>query len=199
MKAPLLPLVAHRPLHASVILVSALLGTALAPTSEARADEPAVDASIAPAAPPADKPRAFSIGTQPAWYFLGGVTTGGTVLAHDRGGYVGGEASIVRLSRNSRFLGFYGDGYYDVGAGRTYATSGLEGGYKLVGLDGGLASRFGGDRPEWGATGRLFVSIGVVSIYGRYAYFADALGRSDEHVVQIGALVKLPFVVWGLP
>jgi hypothetical protein len=150
-------------------------------------------------APAADKPRAFTLGTQPAWYFLGGVTTGGTVVAHDRGGYVGGEASLVRLSRNGRFLGFYGDGYYDVGAGRTYATSGLEGGYKLIGVDGGLASRFGGDRPEWGATGRLFVSLGVVSFYGRYAYFADALGHSDEHVVQIGALVKLPFVVWGLP
>ncbi len=189
-------------------MIAAMVGTVLLPAAAARADEQAVlegarppaPAAAAPAATaPADKPRAFSIGTEPAWYLLGGVTTGGTLVAHDRGGYVGGEASIVRLWRDTRFFGFYGDGYYDVGAGRTYATSGLEGGYKLVGLDGGLASRFGGDRPEWGATGRLFVSIGVVGIYGRYAYFADALGHSDEHVVQIGALVKLPFLVWGLP
>jgi hypothetical protein len=179
--------------------VSMAVSFALAPPARAE-DVPPVSPGPAESQH-ADDTRgpAFTLGAQPAWYLLAGVTTGGTLVAHDRGGYVGGEASIVRLGRSSRFFGFYADGYQDVGAGRTYVTSGVEGGYKFVGVDAGLASRFGADRPEWGATGRLFVGIGVVSLYGRYAYFADSLGQSDEHVVQIGVLVKMPFDVWGLP
>ena len=183
----------RRRLSIAVPLVAAVVcGRAAHADDAVVVDTPAV-------APSNEAPVAFSIGTQPAWYLLGGVTTGGTLVAHDRGGYVGGEASVVRLSRASRFFGFYGDGYYDVGAGRTYATSGLEAGYKFFGVDGGLASRFGGERPEWGVTGRIFASVGVVSIYGRYAYFVDSLDREGGHVVQIGALVKIPFLVWGLP
>ncbi len=175
---------------------------ALAATTSARGEAPLPVAAPAPAAPTAstDAARgpAFTMGAQPAWYLLAGVTTGATLVAHDRGGYVGGEASIVRLGRSTQFFGFYADGYHDFGGSRTYATSGIETGYKLVGVDGGLATRFGADRPEWGGTARLFVGIGVVSIYGRYAYFADSLGMSDEHVVQVGVLVKMPFNVWGL-
>jgi hypothetical protein len=189
------------PVRRSVALAAAMTAHAL--TTSAHADEPQAGQAVQAAAPaPAKEPvlaaPAYTVGTQPEWYVLAGVTTGGTLVAHDRGGYVGGEASIVRLGRATQFFGFYADGYHDFGGSRTYVTSGVEGGYKLVGLDGGLATRFGGDRPEWGATGRLFVGIGVVSVYGRYAYFADSLGMSDEHVVQVGVLVKMPFKVWDL-
>jgi hypothetical protein len=142
--------------------------------------------------------KPFEIGAKPAWYVLAGVTTGGTLVARDRGGYVGGEASVVRLAHGGRFLGFYGDGYHDLGADRTYGTAGLELGYKFVGVDSGAAARFGANRPEWGITGRVFVGIGLLSLYGRYAYFLDSLGEHNQHVVQIGALVKLPIHVWGL-
>jgi hypothetical protein len=141
---------------------------------------------------------AFSIGPRSAWYLLGGVTTGDTMVARERGGYVGGEASLVRLGGAGRFAGVYGDGYHDVGAGRTYATAGVELGYKLVGIDGGVATRLGGDRPEWGPTGRLFFGVGIVSVYGRYAHFVESLGTSNANVLQVGALVKIPIKVWGL-
>jgi len=140
----------------------------------------------------------FELGAQPAWYLLGGVTSGATMLATNRGGYVGGELSLARLGRGGRFVGLYGDGYYDIGAKRTYATLGPEIGYKFVGIDGGVATRFGASRVEWGGTGRVFVTIGVLAIYARYAYFGESLGRDNDNVLQVGALVKLPVKVWGI-
>ena len=139
----------------------------------------------------------FTIGAKPTWYLMSGVTTGGTVAAHDRGGFVGGEASIVRLSRGGKFFGCYGDGYYDFGIERSYATTGVELGYKVFGIDGGGASRIGSGRVEWGATGRLFLTVGIISLYGRYAIFPDPIIQGNEHIVQIGALVKIPFAIWG--
>ncbi|MBX3220632.1 MAG: hypothetical protein KF795_08945 [Labilithrix sp.] len=168
--------------HARLGMTAALLGALFLLPRTARAAE--------------EQP--FAIGPKSVWYLLGGVTTGGTLLAKDRGGYVGGEASLVRLGRAGRFFGFYGDGYYDFGAKRTYTTAGFELGYKLIGIDGGAAARLGGDRPEWGPTGRLFIGVGILSAYGRYAYFIDALGANNAHVVQVGALVKVPMKVWGL-
>jgi hypothetical protein len=141
-------------------------------------------------------PPAFTIGSKPAWFLTGGVTTGGTLVTADRGGYVGGELSIVRLHKG-RFLGLYGDGYYDVGASRTYATSGIEIGYKFFGVDGGAAARMGGDAIEWGPTGRVFVTVGILSVYVRYAYFPDPLRAGTDNVLQVGGLFKLPLAAWG--
>jgi hypothetical protein len=142
-----------------------------------------------------EEPAPFTIGSKPAWYVMGGLTSGATVTEH-RGGYVGGELSVVRL-RNSRFVGFYADGYYDLGIHRTYTTGGFELGYKFVGIDGGAAARFGGDKVDPGLTGRLFFTVGVFSLYARYAYFDAA---QNDHVVQVGALLKLPiFSPFGVP
>lgn len=154
--------------------------------------------SVAHAAPVAEQAPAFSIGSKPLWYLMGGATFGGTTIAQERGWYVGGEASVVRLSRGGRYVGLYGDGYYDFGAHRTYATLGPEFGYKFVGLDVAAAARMGGDHIEWGPAGRVFVTVGVLSLYGRYAYFVESLGSDNEHVVQLGASMKLPLAVWGL-
>ena len=175
------------------ILIAVSLMSSLVWTRKGRAEDAAAAAPHV-----ARRPDAYTIGPEPAWYLLGGWTTGSTLVAHDHGYYLGGEASIVRLSPKDRFVGFYGDGYHDFGARRTYTTAGLEGGAHFVGVDGGLATRFGGDRPEWGAAARLFASVGVVGLYVRYAYFAASLGRSDDHVVQIGALIKVPAWIWGL-
>ena len=139
---------------------------------------------------------AFSIGSKPAWFLNGGVTTGGTIVTHDRGYYLGGELSLVRLHRGS-FTGLYGDGYYDFGASRTYSTAGIELGHKFLGIDGGGAVRIGGNHLEWGPTGRVFVTLGILAIYARYAYFYEPERAGNDHVIQVGALVKLPFAAWG--
>jgi hypothetical protein len=129
----------------------------------------------------------FSIGARPAWYLLGGVTGGGTVGVDQKGGFVGGELSVVRL-KQGRYLGGYADAYYDFGIDGTYATAGVEVGKQIFGLDGGVALRFAGGT-EVGATARVFVSVGVFSIYARYAYFDSP---ADDHVIQLGAMLKLP-------
>lgn len=134
-----------------------------------------------------DKP--FTIGPQPAWILLGGVTTGGTIALADRGAFVGGELSLARL-KNAHFIGLYADGYYDWGADGTYVTGGLELGHKIVGLDGGVALRFANGDRDVGVTGRLTLGLGMLGIYGRYAYFNDVM--ENEHVIQLGLVIKLP-------
>jgi len=147
----------------------------------------------APRRAAADDPP-FTIGSRPAWFLLGGVTSGGTVALADRGAYVGGELSVARL-RDGTYVGLYADGYYDWGADGTYVTGGLELGRKLIGIDGGAALRLAGGERELGVTGRLGVSLGLFGLYARYAYFPDAM--ADDHVVQVGVALKLPLLTFG--
>ena len=139
---------------------------------------------------------AYRFGGQPAWFVTGGATTGATVASGDRGGYLGGELSLVRV-REARFLGLYADGYYDWAAGGTYVTVGPELGWIrrsrlvpiAVGVDGGGALRVADDT-AYGATGRVFVSfLGTFSVYGRYVYLREP---DAEHVVQVGLTLKFP-------
>jgi len=143
----------------------------------------------------ADDGPGFAIGSQPAWLLLAGVTTGGTVALGDRGALVGGEVSLARL-RDGNFIGAYADAYYDWGAGGTYATGGVELGRKLIGLDGGVALRLRDGDSELGATGRVTVGLGMVGVYARYAHFWDVM--TDDDVIQIGLVVKLPLWTGGL-
>jgi hypothetical protein len=147
----------------------------------------------APRRAAADDPP-FTIGSRPAWFLLGGVTSGGTIAFADRGAYVGGELSLARL-RDGNYLGFYADGYYDWGADGTYVTGGLELGRKFLGIDGGAALRFADGETRLGVTGRLNVSIGLFGLYARYAYFNDAM--TDDHVLQVGVALKLPLMTIG--
>ena len=145
--------------------------------------------------PAAAEDPPFTIGAQPAWLLLGGVTTGGTVALGDRGALVGGELSLARL-RKASFAGVYVDGYYDWGAHGTYATAGLELGHKYVGVDGGVALRFDDMGTDVGATGRVTVGLGVVVVYARYAHFWDAMANED--IIQVGLTLKLPLWTSGL-
>jgi hypothetical protein len=146
-----------------------------------------------PRAALADDDPPFTIGSQPVWFLLGGVTSGATVALADRGGFVGGELSLARL-REGKHVGIYADGFYDWGADGAYVTGGLEAGYKFLGIDGGGALRFADDDTQLGVTGRVSVGLGVFNLYVRYAFF-DAM--SDEHVLQVGAALKLPLATLG--
>jgi hypothetical protein len=143
---------------------------------------------MSPALARAEDPPPFTIGGQPAWYLLGGVTGGYTVAGVDhRGGFVGLELSLARL-REDHYVGGYADGYYDFGVDGMYASTGLELGWKLIGVDGGVALRAAGETAV-GATARLVVSAGVFALYARYAHFA---ADRDSDVFQVGAMLKLP-------
>jgi len=142
----------------------------------------------------ADDDPPFVIGSRPAWIVLAGVTTGGTIALADRGVLVGGELSVARLS-NRKVIGFYVDGFHDWGTDGTYVTGGLEFNQSVVGIDGGAALRFADGERDLGVTGRLSVGLGLFSLYGRYAYFTDTM--SNEHVIQLGLLFKLPLKTFG--
>jgi hypothetical protein len=136
-------------------------------------------------------PQPFKIGGQPAWFLLGGVSTGYTAMG-DRGGFVGGELSLARLL-SGRTLGLYADAYYDFGADGTYVSAGPELGWKFLAVDGGFAARFDGgmDGTDLGGTARLCATVGVVSLCGRYSRF-DA--DEDKNVIQVGVLFKMPLI-----
>ncbi len=140
----------------------------------------------------ADDPP-FTIGSQPVWFLLGGVTSGGTVALADRGGYVGAELSLARVRRGN-FVGVYADAYYDWGVDGTYVTGGLELGHKYFGLDGGGALRFANGETQKGVAARFTIGLGVLGLYVRYCYF-DAM--TDDHVIQVGAALKLPLLTLG--
>jgi hypothetical protein len=155
------------------------------------------------AAPRGAAADGFTIGARPVWFVTGGATAGGSVVADDRGGFVGGELSLARL-RENRFVGLYADGCYDFGFGGTYVTAGPELGLirrslKLplsLGIDGGGAVRIG-DATDVGATGRVFLGLfGTVALYGRYVYVHTDAGA--DHVVQVGVTLKFPLgPPWG--
>jgi len=151
---------------------------------------------LAPATAAAEE-RGFTIGARPVWFLTAGGTGGGTVGPGARGGFIGGELSLVRL-REHRLAGLYADAYHDFGVDGTYVTAGPELGLVrrsrtlplAVGVDGGAVVRFADER-AFGATGRLFVAVaGTLAVYARYAYLdADA----DDHVIQVGMTFKFPF------
>jgi len=146
-------------------------------------------AVAAPRAAAADPPPApFAIGEQPAWFVLGGVTGGGTIEFHDRGGFVGGELSLARLDAGT-YIGAFANADYDFGVHGTIVTGGLEAGHKLFGVDAGPAMRFAGGATELGVAARVGVGIGAFGVYARYEYFDAA---TDAHVIQLGATLKLP-------
>ena len=152
----------------------------------------AVAVASAPRIAAADDPP-FTIGSQPVWFLLGGITSGGTVALADRGAYVGAELSLARV-RRANIVGFYADGYYDWGADGTYVTGGLELGHKIIGVDAGGALRFADGEMQKGLTGRITLGLGVFGVYARYCYF-DTM--TDEHVIQVGLNLKLPLVTLG--
>jgi hypothetical protein len=137
----------------------------------------------------------FTIGSRPVWLVTAGGTGGGSV-AGTRGGFVGGELSLVRLIDN-RMLGLYADAYYDFGIDGTYVTLGPELGLirrsrampLAVGIDGGGVVRFA-DQRAFGATGRVFLALaGSLALFARYAYVDDT---EDDHVIQLGVTLKFP-------
>ncbi|MFN3197144.1 MAG: hypothetical protein ACE366_01830 [Bradymonadia bacterium] len=131
----------------------------------------------------------FSFGPEAGWQLLGGLTTGVGFGDPDLGGYVGGELSLNRLNE-SLWFGLYGDALYDFGPDSTMLTVGPQLGYSVLGIDGGLAARHGDGEWLLGPQGRVLLSLGFFSLYGRLALFDD--DGDDIQVWQVGMLLKMP-------
>ena len=138
----------------------------------------------------ADQQKLFDFGPVPGWSVLVGSHFGGS-FGGGGGGFLGAELSVSRLSQRW-WTGLYVDGGYDFGrGGEVLVTGGPQLGYTAIGLDGGAALRVRDGETDLGPPGRLLISLAILSIYGRYAYFTD----SGDHLGQVGLLFKLP--VWA--
>ena len=133
----------------------------------------------------------LAIGYQPAWYAMTGVTGGASFQEPGTGGYVGAEFSVVRLMQRA-WVGGYLDATWDFGPDYLMVTAGPEVGYGFAGFDGGAGLRYDGDEVQFGPQGRFLLTVGIVSLYGRYAYWPDP----DSHTIQAGAMFKLPVASW---
>ncbi|MFB6374640.1 MAG: hypothetical protein ABEN55_16300 [Bradymonadaceae bacterium] len=136
---------------------------------------------------------AIAVGPQPAWFLMGGPTSGISWQSTGIGGFVGAELSVVRLHR-SYWIGAYTDGLYDFGSRAPIVSLGPTIGYGLVGLDGGVGVRFRHGGPEVGPVGRISATAGLFGLFARGAYWP----RPDEHTLQFGATLKFPLTSpWG--
>jgi hypothetical protein len=125
-----------------------------------------------------------------------------TIGAQKQTGFgLGGELSLVYLgSRNpGLFGGVVVDGLYQFGARRGrmmfgpvigISYFGVDGGYLLEIADKGSASN--GVALFHGGAARLFVTIGVMTLYARYNVL-----RETADSVEFGAILKMPLPIWG--
>jgi hypothetical protein len=67
-------------------------------------------------------------------------------------------------------------------------TGGPQLGFGPVGIDGGYAITFADGASEHGPTGRLLVTLGLFSLYGRFTWLLDP----ELYRAQVGVQVKLP-------
>lgn len=163
-------------LAARWIAITSVLYLLLTPTRAGAEDRPQGE-------PP------FTIGAEPAWLLLGGVSGGGSLASDDNGGFAGGELSVVRL-RQSWWIGGYLDGGYEFAQSAPFLSVGPELGYSVIGVDGGAFVRCDEAGVELGPQGRVAIGVGVFSLFARYAFLPHA--QRNQHVVQIGAVFKMP-------
>jgi len=153
-----------------------------APWAATAQDATAHDAS-------AGEGEAFTFGNTSEFFFMGGLTGGGS-FGSAGGGFAGGELSGVWL-KEGLWGGFYTDAAYDFGRGSTALTIGPELGYAVLGFDGGVGFRFGEeDESELGYVGRGMVTLGNFALYGRYGFWPDS--SDARHIGQVGVLLKMP-------
>jgi hypothetical protein len=136
---------------------------------------------------------AISVGYQPAWYLMAGATGGAAFRSAGTGGFVGAEASVVRM-HNDLWFGLYTDGAYDFGRRSPVLSIGPEFGYDVLGLDTGAGLRWSSGAPVAGVMSRLSVNTGVVGFYGRHIYWFGP----QSHAIQAGMTLKFPLISpWG--
>jgi hypothetical protein len=136
----------------------------------------------------------------PSWLLPVGVNVGGALHPNGvpGGAIIGGEASLAHVSwSNTRFVqypdsweGGYVDMVYDHAAKRSRFTVGPEVGVLFVGIDGGFVGQFGGGAFHPGFAFRPLLTLGFLSIYGRFGWIPG--DPEVNRFTEIGVLLKWP-------
>ena len=185
--------------RANTIIVAAvvLVGLALAPLRTIEADETA-SSSAEEATELTEDAEIFDadnviVGHESSWFLFGGATVGRSFHSAGSGNVTGAQLSMFRL-KHGRWVGAYTDVQYDFQADAFTASIGPEMGYKFVGFDAGIGAHFGDGGPTFGPQGRLLLTAGIITLYGRFAHWPEL----EEQVVQAGLKIKLPLIApWG--
>lgn len=132
------------------------------------------------------------------FYGLAGVQGG--VAVHPRlgtAGVVGAEASLTWLNVDHLWwAGLTTDAVYDFSPDHVRWAMGPHGGWGPFGVDVGAVVAFTRDGMVWGAQVRPVVTMGVLSIYGRWLQFPTT-AETERHAGEIGMTVKMP--LFGAP
>ncbi len=124
-------------------------------------------------------------------YVLFGLSGGAAIHdgSRDSGATFGLEVSVPRLTRSGWWYGGYADVVFDFGGDNTARASlGPEGGFKYLGLDGGLLYE-GGEDGALGVTVRGLATLGLAAFFVRYGRYFDGPAPNQ---LEIGVLFKVP-------
>lgn len=103
---------------------------------------------------------------------------------------LGAEASVVRQTTEFVWYGGYVDGVRDFGRDQTRFSIGPEVGWSAFGLDAGYLLLVTDGSVSHGITMRPLVSLGYVTLFGRFSKDLTAGGRVWS---ELGLLLKYPF------
>lgn len=136
---------------------------------------------------------------QPGLYLPIGATAAGAYRSDDTSGLaLGGEASLVSLGAvgpPGTWLGGYADARWDFGADALLHSVGPQFGIAMLGLDLGYLGEASGGRYRPGFTARGLLTIGILSLFGRYGRLYGEAGQDDEDVAEFGVLAKIPWLL----
>jgi len=138
---------------------------------------------------------------RPGLYLPIGVSAAGAYGSDDQSGLaLGAEASLVSLGLvgpDGTWLGGYTDACWDFGANAFRHSTGPQFGIAMLGLDLGYLGEVRDGQYRPGFTARGLVTMGVLSLFGRYGRLYGGAGRDDGDVAEFGVLAKVPLLLQG--
>lgn len=132
-------------------------------------------------------------------YAPAGIVLGAGLHPDRPNGFVLGlEQSLVGYAgtKQDGWAGVYMDGLYDFGPRRARFSLGPEAGWGVLGVDAGWLIQVNSDTVQSGLTGRLLLTTGIVTLYGRLGTLLGA--QNEPYFFESGLLLKYPFEVGAL-
>jgi hypothetical protein len=148
-----------------------------------------------------EPPSLLATWMRPGLYLPIGVSAAGAYGSDDQSGLaLGAEASLVSLGLvgpGGTWLGGYTDACWDFGADAFRHSAGPQLGIAMLGLDLGYLGEVRDGQYRPGFTARGLVTMGILSLFGRYGRLYGGAGRDDEDVAEFGVLAKFPLLLGG--